>query len=84
MSDSFKPLVLMMRRLGHHKVVANHVANYVYRRFALTTSVLPLTIRQLNVITKILAATLNGLSMLFLVPSVINNTWARVITLEVA
>ena len=42
------------------------------------------TIRPLNVITKILAATLNGLSMLFLVPSVIYNTWARVITLELA
>ena len=37
-----------------------------------------------NVITKILAATINGLSMLFLVPSVIYNTLARVITLELA
>ena len=48
------------------------------------TSVVPLTIRPLNVMTKILAATLSGLSMLFLVPSVICNTWTRVITLELA
>ena len=43
-----------------------------------------LKIRPFNVITKILAATLNGLFILFLVPSVIYNTWARVITLELA
>ena len=47
-------------------------------------SVVPLTIRPLNVITTILAVTLNGLSMLFLVPSAIYNTWDRVITLELA
>ena len=41
-------------------------------------------IRPLNVITTILAVTLNGLSMLFLVPSAIYNTWDRVITLELA
>ena len=73
-----------MSHQDHHKVVANHVVNYAYRFFALTTSVVPLTIRPLYVIAKILAATLNGLSMLFLVPSVIYNTWARVITLEPA
>ena len=78
--SSVKPLVLLMSHLDHQKVVANHVVNYVYRWFALITSVVPLTIRPLNVITKILAATLNGLFMLFLVPSVIYNTWARVIT----
>ena len=48
------------------------------------TSVVPPTIRPLDVMTKILAATISGLSMLFLVPSVIYNTWARVITLELA
>ena len=63
----------MMGHLDHHKVLANHVVNFAYRRFALTTSVVPLTIRPLNVITKILASTLNGLSMLFLVPSAIYN-----------
>ena len=73
-----------MSHLDHHKVVANHVANYACRRFALTTSVVRLGIRHLNVITKILAATLNGLFMLFLVPSVIYNTLAIVITLELA
>ena len=51
---------------------------------ALTISVVPLTIRPLNVITTILAVTLNGLSMLFLVPSEIYNTWDRVITLELS
>ena len=50
----------------------------------ITISVVPLTIRPLNVITTLLAVTLNGLSMLFLVPSAIYNTWDRVITLELA
>ena len=73
-----------MSHLDHHKVVANHVANYACRRFALTASLVRLKIRRLNVITKILAATLNGLFMLFIVPSVIYNTWVRLITLELA
>ena len=37
-----------------------------------------------NVITTILAVTLNGLSMLFLVPSAIYNTCDRVISFELA
>ena len=61
-----------------------HVVNYACRWFAQTTSVVSLTIRPLNVITKELSAAPNALSMLFLVPSVICNTWARIITLELA
>ena len=60
----------------------NHVANNACRWFALITSVVPLTIRPLNVIAKILAASLNGLYMLFLAPLFIFNTWAIVITFE--
>ena len=67
--SSFKLLVQMMSHLDHHKVVANHVADYACHLIALTTSVVPLAIRPLNVITKILAATLNGLFMLLLLPS---------------
>ena len=50
----------------------NHYYYYYYyacHLIALTTSVVPLAIRPLNVITKILAATLNGLFMLLLLPS---------------
>ena len=49
-----------------------------------SSSVVPQTIRPLNDITKILAATLNGLYVIFLVPSAIYYTWASVITLELA
>ena len=51
---SVKPLVLLMSHLDHHKVVANHVVDYAYRWFAITMSVLPLTIRPLDVITTLI------------------------------
>ena len=79
-----------MSHLIYHKVVANHVASHAFRWFTLATSaeplilILMLILLPLNVITKVLVATQNLLYMLFLFPSVSYNTWARVITLELA
>ena len=60
------PLVSMRRHPDLHKVVANHIAHFACLLFALINSAVPLIIRHLIAITKIIFATLNGLLMLFL------------------